>query len=122
MYIYIYIHTHTHIYIYIYIYVYIYIHIYIYIGAGHTDSATSPREYKRSLNATCSRNRTKQLPAHEHSSTYMRGMLRGGGVRGAAALGLYTILPSPILYGVWHTKRGPVEGRILRNDRAILLQ
>jgi len=25
-------------------------------------------------------------------------------------VGLYTILPSPILYGVWHTKGGSVGG------------
>ena len=38
-------------------------------------------------------------------------------------LDLYTILPSPILYGVWHTKGGgSVGGRILRNGRAIVLQ
>ena len=38
-------------------------------------------------------------------------------------LGLYTILPSATLYGVWHKKEGSVGGgRILRNDRAIVLQ
>jgi len=37
-------------------------------------------------------------------------------------LGLYTILPSPISYGVWHTKGGAVRGRILRNSGAIVLQ
>ena len=26
------------------------------------------------------------------------------------SIGLYTILPSPILYGVWHTKGGSVGG------------
>ena len=35
---------------------------------------------------------------------------------------LYTRLPSPILYGVWHKKGGSVGGRILRNARAIVLQ
>jgi len=35
---------------------------------------------------------------------------------------LYTILPSPILYGVWQTKGGSVGGRMLRNGRAIVLQ
>jgi len=35
--------------------------------------------------------------------------------------GLYTILPSPILYGVWHSKEGSVGGRVLRNGRAIVL-
>jgi len=34
----------------------------------------------------------------------------------------FTILPSPILYGVWHTKARSVGGRILRNGRAIVLQ
>jgi len=33
-----------------------------------------------------------------------------------------TILPSSILYGVWHTKGGSVAGRILRNGRAIVPQ
>jgi len=37
-------------------------------------------------------------------------------------LGLYTISPPPILYGVWHTKGGSVGGRILHNGRAIVLQ
>jgi len=37
-------------------------------------------------------------------------------------LDLYTILPSPILYGVWHNKKGSVGGRILRNGRAPVLQ
>ena len=39
-------------------------------------------------------------------------------------VGLYTILPSPILYGVWHAHGGSVsaEGRILRNGRAIVSQ
>jgi len=37
-------------------------------------------------------------------------------------IGLYTILPPSILYGVWHTKGGSVSGRILRNGRAIVLQ
>ena len=44
---------------------------------------------------------------------------RGGGWGGG---GLYTILPSPILYGVRHTKGGSARGRILRNGRAIVLQ
>ena len=34
----------------------------------------------------------------------------------------YTILPSPILYRIWHTKGGSVGGCILRNRRAIVLQ
>jgi len=38
------------------------------------------------------------------------------------ALGLYTILPLPILYGVWHTKGGGGGGGILRISLAILLQ
>ena len=37
-------------------------------------------------------------------------------------VGLYTILPSPILYGVWNTKEGSVRGCILPNSRAIVLQ
>jgi len=37
-------------------------------------------------------------------------------------LGLYTILPSPILHGIWHAKGGLVVGRVLRNRRAIVLQ
>ena len=37
-------------------------------------------------------------------------------------IGLLTILPSLILYGVWHTKEGSVGGRILRNGRAIVMQ
>jgi len=38
------------------------------------------------------------------------------------SLNLYTILPSPIWYGIWHTKGVSVRGRILRNRRAIVLQ
>jgi len=37
-------------------------------------------------------------------------------------LGLYTILPLPILYGVWHKREKSVGGRILRNGRAIVLK
>jgi len=33
----------------------------------------------------------------------------------------YTILPSPKVYGVWHTKGGSVGGCTLRNGRAIVL-
>jgi len=33
---------------------------------------------------------------------------------GLSQVSLYTMLPSPILYGVWHTKGGSVGGRILR--------
>jgi len=33
----------------------------------------------------------------------------------ALLAGLYMILPSPILYGVWHKKGGSVGGRVLRN-------
>jgi len=56
---------------------------------------------------------------------------RGGGgrhrrrrqrTRLALRFSLYTILPSPILYGVWHKQGGSVGGRILRNGRAIVLQ
>jgi len=36
--------------------------------------------------------------------------------------GLYTIFPSPILYGVRHKRRGRWGGRMLRNGRAIVLQ
>jgi len=50
----------------------------------------------------------------------------GGGmrlaVRGVPKVTLYTILPLPILYGVWHTQEGSVGGHILRNGRAIVLQ
>ena len=37
-------------------------------------------------------------------------------------LGLYTLLQSPILHGVWHTKGRSGGGRILRDSRAIVLQ
>jgi len=40
----------------------------------------------------------------------------------APLFGLYTILPSPIVYGVWHKHGGSVKGGILRNGRAIVLQ
>ena len=40
----------------------------------------------------------------------------------AVRLSLYTILPLPILYGVWHTQGGSGGGRILRMSRAIVLQ
>ena len=36
--------------------------------------------------------------------------------------GLYTVLPSPILYSVWHTAWFGGGGRMLRNGRAIVLQ
>jgi len=37
-------------------------------------------------------------------------------------VGLYTILPLPIVYGVWHTQGGSGWSRILRISRAIVLQ
>jgi len=37
-------------------------------------------------------------------------------------LSLYSILPIPLVYGVWHTKGGLGGGRILRNRQAIVLQ
>jgi len=40
----------------------------------------------------------------------------------APYVGRYTRLPSPILYDVWHTKRRSVDGCVLRNGRAIVLQ
>jgi len=42
--------------------------------------------------------------------------------RGGERLDLYILLPSPILYGVWHEQGGSVAGRILRNGRPIVLQ
>jgi len=41
--------------------------------------------------------------------------------RKGMGVGLYTILPLPILCGVWHKKGVSVGGRILRNGRAIVL-
>jgi len=35
---------------------------------------------------------------------------------------LYTILPSPIVYGVWHTRGWSEGSRILLNSRAIVVQ
>jgi len=40
----------------------------------------------------------------------------------SGAIDLNTILPSLILYGVWHKKEGSVGGRILRIGRAIVKQ
>jgi len=37
-------------------------------------------------------------------------------------LGVYTILPSPIVYGIWHTQGGSVGGRTLSKSRAVVLQ
>jgi len=37
-------------------------------------------------------------------------------------LGFYTILPSEILYGIWHRRGRSAGARILRNGRAIVLQ
>jgi len=58
-------------------------------------------------------------------SVHDRGRWGGLVVRdGGAVLGLDTILPLPILYGVWHTKGGSRRrrGRASRNSRAIVLQ
>ena len=41
---------------------------------------------------------------------------------GSVGVGLYTIFPSPIVYGVWYKNRVLVGGRILRNGRPIVLQ
>jgi len=49
--------------------------------------------------------------------------IMGVALHSASSLRLYTILPSPMLYGVWHTKEGGRwGGRILRNGGAIVLQ
>ena len=37
-------------------------------------------------------------------------------------IGLYMMLPVPILFSVWHTKGWSGRGRSLRNGRAIVLQ
>jgi len=37
-------------------------------------------------------------------------------------IGLHTILPLPILYGVWHTKGGAGGRRVLRHGRTTVLQ
>ena len=42
--------------------------------------------------------------------------------RSTFPFGFYTILPLPILYGVWHIKGGSGGGRVLRISRAIVLQ
>jgi len=42
--------------------------------------------------------------------------------RPLSMFGLYTILPLPILYGVWHKQEGSGGRRVLRNRRAIILQ
>jgi len=51
-----------------------------------------------------------------------RCVIQQGRGAGAHLVGLFTILPSPIFHGVWHTQGGSVGDRILRNDRAIVLQ
>jgi len=52
-----------------------------------------------------------------------RPLIWGGGGRGyPVGVGLYTILPSLIWHGVWHTKGGSLGRRILRNGRAIVFQ
>ena len=104
-----------------YIFNIIYIHTYIHI---HTHPPTY-RESKRSLSVSiylsirqCSRCKSQAAPLpcqNPDSAAAARD-------RGLALLGLYTILPSPIWYGVWNEKGGSVGGRILRNGRAIVLQ
>jgi len=42
--------------------------------------------------------------------------------KSALGFGVYTVLPLPILYGVWHTKGGSGGGRTLRNRCARALQ
>jgi len=60
---------------------------------------------------------------HIHTYVYIyfvESIIFGGRMR---QVGLYTILPSPKLYGVRHKKGESVGGgRTLRNDRAIVLQ
>jgi len=46
----------------------------------------------------------------------------GAGATRGQDLAFYTILPSPILYGVWHKKGASVVRRILCKGRAIVLQ
>jgi len=83
---------YTHTHIYMHVCMYIYTHLYLYL----------------------------------YLKPHLRGSLLSVGERVRAHVvgyvGLHTILSSPILYGVWHTKGGSVAGRILRNGRAIVLQ
>jgi len=61
-------------------------------------------------------------------SAFEKGVVGGrcigrlGGDASGQEVGLYTILPSPILYGVWHRRGRSAGGHILRNGRAIVLQ
>jgi len=54
--------------------------------------------------------------------TPTRDLLPKYSSRHGPQLGLYTILPLPILYSVWHTKGGSGGRHVLRNRRAIVLQ
>ena len=85
----VYVYTYIYIHIYIYIHAYIYIYIYIYIT--------------KELARACARGWV-----HRRDST-SREPSRAG-ARGGVYLGLYTILPLPILYGVWYTQGGGSGG------------
>ena len=88
MYVYVYISIHVCV---VVVVVYIYIYYYYYYYYTHT-----PRT----------------------GVSLLRSTLSGSRSVAPAQFGRYTILPSSILYGVWHTKGGSGGRRILRNSRA----
>ena len=61
------------------------------------------------------------LDVLDHSQSY-HGSTPGEPEQQVTSGGLYTILPLPILFSAWHTKRGRGGLRILRNRRATVLQ
>jgi len=87
IYIYIYIYTHTHTYIYLYLYLSIYLYIYLYIYIKCQDPVECSFELGAGIFGV--RGLTRQYPGF--------------------CIGLYTILPSPILCGTYCNNRGSGE-------------
>jgi len=125
IYTYIYIYTHTYIYIYIYIYIYTYIN----------HPLIAPRQLHcphdcNSCNTIAILLRDIRSP-HDHPfvcHTYFvcytpYNIVWQHRPKAKARVTLYTILPSPKLYGLRHKKEESVRGAyIARNGRAIVLQ
>jgi len=90
-------------------------------GATHRARPRSPVTHTHTTRTTQHTKRT--TPQHERFIRSCRAHLtRTSPLHFGLTLGLYTILSSPIVYGVWDTKGGSVGGRILRNGRAIVIQ
>ena len=109
----VYIYTHIYIYIYIYIRVYRFVYLYLYtIMYGRIGKKGEPK---------CLYVLYIYIYIYMYIY-YILGLTRFTLAARPACIGLYTILSSPIMYGVWHIEGGSVGGRIFCKSRSQVLQ